>query len=246
MSFDPDEGPGPLTYQWRFVFVPAGSTLTNGSIANSTTATPKFTPDIEGAYVVELTVSDSADTDFDHVMVIATTEPWVEVAPNEGTVGTQFTLTGHDYEFGSSKGKLYMGKRPLKALSWASESILIQVKKPNPPATYDIKILPKKPKGGVQQTIWEPRCFTVKVPEVEEVASVPGGQGYRVRGKFFGTKKGKIYLGDLACKVMTWTMNAATNESEATFLLPKGVTSGTSMLNVVNKVGRGKMEVTVP
>jgi len=46
--------------------------------------------------------------------------------------------------------------------------------------------------------------------------------------------------------MMTWTMNPATNESEATFLLPKGVTSGTFMLNVVNKVGRGKIEVSLP
>jgi hypothetical protein len=118
--------------------------------------------------------------------------------------------------------------------------------KPNPPGTYDIKILPKKPKGGAQQTMWEPRCFTVKVPEVYEVGPVPGGQEYRVTGKFFGTKKGKIYLGDLACKVKTWTMNPDTNESEATFLLPKGVTSGTFMLNVVNMVGRGIMEVSLP
>ncbi|MBM3302977.1 MAG: hypothetical protein FJY85_23900, partial [Deltaproteobacteria bacterium] len=81
-SFDPDEGPGPLTYQWRFVFVPEGSALTNGSIARANTAGPEFTPDVEGAYVVELTVSDGAETDFDHVMVVATTEPWVEVTPN--------------------------------------------------------------------------------------------------------------------------------------------------------------------
>jgi len=46
--------------------------------------------------------------------------------------------------------------------------------------------------------------------------------------------------------VMKWTMNPATNESEATFLLPKGITPGTYLLNVVNKVGRGKLEVSVP
>lgn len=160
--------------------------------------------------------------------------------------GSLVKLKGHDYEFGVLKGKLYMGKRPLKALSWASESILIQVKKPNPPGTYDIRILPKKPKGGVQQEIWERRCFTVKVPEVHEVTFISAEQGYRVVGKFFGTKKGKIYLGDSACKVKTWTMNGATNESEATFFLPKGATPGTYMLNLVNKVGRGKKELTIP
>jgi len=246
MSFDPDEGPGPLTYGWRFVFLPQRSTLTNGSIVNTHTATPKFTPDVVGTYVVELTVSDGLDTDYDHVMVIATIKPWVEVTVTEGTVGTEFTLKGHNCEFGSAKGKLFMGKRALKAVSWASQSIFIRVTKPNPPATYDVKILPKKPKGGTQQTIWEPRCFTVKVPEVDRVTFISAVEGYRVTGKFFGTKKGKIYLGDLACKVKTWSMNPATNESEATFLLPKGVTTGTFMLNVANKVGRGKKKVTLP
>jgi tripartite-type tricarboxylate transporter receptor subunit TctC len=36
---------------------------------------------------------------------------------------------------------------------------------------------------------------------------------------------------------MTWAMNPETNESEATFLLPKGVTSGTFVLNVMNADG---------
>ena len=35
-------------------------------------------------------------------------------------------------------------------------------------------------------------------------------------------------------------------ESETTFLLPEGVMSGTFMLNAVNKVERGKREVTLP
>ena len=245
-SRDPDEGPGPLTYQWRFVFLPPGSSLTNGSIVNSNTASPKFAPDVAGAYVIELTVSDSVDMDFDHVMIIVTTEPWLEVTVQEGTLGTEFTLAGHGLDFGSAKGKLKMGKRYLKAVSWASQSIFIRVKKPNPPATYDITILPKKPKGGTQQVILERNCFTVKVPEVSRVPSLPGGDGYRVVGRFFGNKKGKIYLGDLACKVSTWTMNPVTNESEATFLLPKGITSGTYILSVGNKVGKGKGELTMP
>jgi hypothetical protein len=245
-SFDPDNGPGPLTYDWRFVFLPMGSALNDGDIMNRTTSMAKFTPDVEGAYVLELRVSDGTDSDRDHTMVVATTDGWVEVTPNEGTIGTQFTLTGHHYEFGLAKGKLFMGKRPLKPLSWASESIFIQVKKPNPPGTYDVKILPKKPKGGIQQVIWEPRAFTVRVPEVKEVDFVSASEGYRVSGGFFGTKKGRIYLGDLRCKVRTWVMNPATNESEATFLLPKGVASGTFMLDVVNKVGKGKIKVTIP
>ncbi|HBA55304.1 MAG TPA: peptidase, partial [Syntrophorhabdus aromaticivorans] len=34
-SNDPDQGPQPLTYAWRFVSIPAGSTLGNGDIASA-------------------------------------------------------------------------------------------------------------------------------------------------------------------------------------------------------------------
>ena len=245
-SFDPDEGPAELTYQWRFVYLPPGSTLTDNSIVQAGTAAPQFTPDVAGPYVLALTVSDGAEKDIDHVVVVVTTEPWVEVAPREGTIGTQFTLTGHNYEFGFSKGKLYMGKKTLKAMTWASQSIFILVKKPNPPASYDIRILPKKAKGGLQQTIWEPKCFTVRVPVAGKVTYLAAEGKYHLAGKFFGTKKGKIYLGTLACKVLSWSMNPATNESEATFLLPKDITARTFPLTLVNKVGSGRTEMTVP
>jgi len=68
-STDPDAGPSALTYHWRFVSVPAGSSLTNKSIRNSTTATPSFTPDITGTYVLELAVNDGEDSGYDNVAV---------------------------------------------------------------------------------------------------------------------------------------------------------------------------------
>lgn len=68
-SNDPDAGPSVLTYHWRFVSVPAGSSLTNNSIRNSATATPSFTPDIPGTYVLELSVNDGEDNGYDNVAV---------------------------------------------------------------------------------------------------------------------------------------------------------------------------------
>ncbi len=45
-----------LTYTWSFVSVPAGSALTQ--LTDGATVAPSFTPDVMGAYVVQLIVSD--------------------------------------------------------------------------------------------------------------------------------------------------------------------------------------------
>jgi len=57
-STDPDAGPQPLAFHWRFLAVPAGSALTNAAIQNAATALARFTPDVVGLYTVELLVSD--------------------------------------------------------------------------------------------------------------------------------------------------------------------------------------------
>ncbi|MGH3863842.1 PKD domain-containing protein, partial [Actinokineospora sp.] len=70
-SRDPDGGPAPLTYRWRFVSLPAGSALGNAQIADAEKALAQFTPDVAGPYVLELTVFDGAAGDFDNVLVVA-------------------------------------------------------------------------------------------------------------------------------------------------------------------------------
>jgi hypothetical protein len=49
----------PLTYAWALTSWPAGSAAT---LSSTTSATPTFTADVTGAYVVSLTVSDSNNT----------------------------------------------------------------------------------------------------------------------------------------------------------------------------------------
>jgi len=75
-SNDPDNGPvTPLTFTWTFMPVAPGSALGNGNITDANTATPSFTPDVPGDYVLQLEVSDGADTDVDNVMVKANAAP---------------------------------------------------------------------------------------------------------------------------------------------------------------------------
>ncbi len=59
----------PLTYLWSFVTKPAGSAA---ALIDATTATPSFTPDAPGAYVVQLIVNDTLlDSEADTVAIEA-------------------------------------------------------------------------------------------------------------------------------------------------------------------------------
>ena len=66
-SNDPDNGPQPLSYRWRFVF----SQLPDSALVGATTAAPHFTPVSTGFYVARLDVSDGAASSFDQMTVMA-------------------------------------------------------------------------------------------------------------------------------------------------------------------------------
>ncbi len=74
-STDPDNSPNPLTFTWRFVFLPEGSHLSNANLANAQSAKPSFIPDIVGDYVVRLEVSDGQNTAADNVLLTVTALP---------------------------------------------------------------------------------------------------------------------------------------------------------------------------
>ena len=62
-----DANGNPITYNWRFESMPAGSTTT---LTNGTTATPTFTPDLVGFYVLALVVNDGLTSSPLDVVVI--------------------------------------------------------------------------------------------------------------------------------------------------------------------------------
>ncbi len=70
-SYDLDGLPQQLSYQWRFVSIPAGSGLTNNSISGADTAYAEFTPDVTGSYVVQIEVSDGLDKKTDNLVITA-------------------------------------------------------------------------------------------------------------------------------------------------------------------------------
>jgi hypothetical protein len=154
-----------------------------------------------------------------------------QVNPNKGTIGTEILLYGSD--FGAKKGKVLIGGSAPKILEWEDNSIHCQLTKALSPVTYGVTIQPK----GLDQIFIEDG-FTVKAPKIDSFDPTTGstGEEITIHGSFFGTKKGKVFLGGKSCKVRSWTMDPVTGESEIRFVVPKGLDSGTNELKVINKV----------
>ena len=69
-SNDPDDGPEPLNYLWRFVSLPSASQLTDDDITEADTPFASFTPDQTGTYELELMVGDGDAYGYDNLLVI--------------------------------------------------------------------------------------------------------------------------------------------------------------------------------
>ena len=153
------------------------------------------------------------------------------VQPGEGTIGTEMTIKGPGYGI---KGKVLIGKKALKILEWTDATIRGLLSQVLPAGIYDVTI---RPKGG--STIILDGAFTVMKPEIDSVEPASGSAGdeIKIQGSYFGTKKGKVTLGGKNCKVLSWTMDPVTGESEIRFIVPKGLSAGTHDLTVKNSMG---------
>jgi hypothetical protein len=149
------------------------------------------------------------------------------IYPSEGTMGTKLEIRGSN--FGTKKGKVLIESTPPAILDWAEGLIHCQLTKALAPGVYDVTIQQSGPKGT--PPIIEKDAFGVKVPEIYSVDQTEGSANDQVTvsGKFFGTKKGIVYLeyeqsGSLtrkSCKVSTWMMDSTTGDSEIVFVVPK-------------------------
>ncbi len=162
------------------------------------------------------------------------------IFPQEGTTGTEITLVRSGLSgFGAKKGKVFLGPVALKVLTWNDEMIQCLIKKPLPPSSYDITILPKS-----AAEIVLPDAFSVEDPRIDSISviQVGGKAKMTISGYFFGTKKGKVALGVKNCKVLGWAMDPPTGESEISIEVPEGLPSGTYDLTVTNQVGSDTKE----
>jgi hypothetical protein len=172
--------------------------------------------------------------------------PPTELVANEGTTGTEITITGAD--FGTKKGKVLLGpdgKTKLKIAKggWTDDTIIGTVSKvPLPagsyPAPFEVKIQTKhKP----PQSLIATDTFTVTNPVIDnEPFNGEPGLETEITGRFFGAKKGKVYLYNQVagkmqnCKVKYWNMDKLTGASSVRFVVPN-LPNGLYPLYVVNK-----------
>jgi hypothetical protein len=199
--------------------------------------------------VVEVTFAPAASGERNAILQVQSSDPVVPVwevaltgnseslwvSPGEGTLGTELVIRGT--AFGGSKGKVTVGGAALKVGTWVEQRISGVMSKVPGIGSQTVVVTPKVPKGANSITLAD--GFEVKGPEVIWLDKVHGavGETVTVVGRFFGTKKGKVYLGTKSCKVTGWTMDPATGNSEIVFIVPKGLAKGAQDLKVTNSVG---------
>jgi len=172
------------------------------------------------------------------------------ITPEEGTVGTAVTIKGDN--FGNTKGTVFIGSAALKSTRWGNSEIQASLSKAISPGTYSVTV---KPKTKSVLPITEADLFTVRGPEIDSVSPNSGAPGaiITLTGKFFGNKKGKVYLeyeskGVIklkSCKVLAWGMEPKTGEGEVVFVVPKGLAPGTYPLKINNSVAEDIGEFTI-
>jgi hypothetical protein len=98
-SYDPDNGPGLLSYLWSFNAVPTFSLLTDNDITGRDQPVAEFVPDSIGDYELKLTVNDGASSDSDTLKIFTGDQ---DIAPNAHagadlwiTLGETAVLDGH-------------------------------------------------------------------------------------------------------------------------------------------------------
>ena len=93
-STSTDVDGNPLTFAWTFTSLPDGSVAT---LTNPSSATPAFTIDVSGVYVVQLVVNDGTVASAPDTVVVATTNsrPVARAGPDrDAIVGVGVTLDG--------------------------------------------------------------------------------------------------------------------------------------------------------
>jgi hypothetical protein len=164
----------------------------------------------------------------------------LNIKPHQGTIGTIVDVMGTG--FGTRRGKVSVGTAALRIIQWAADWIQASLTKALPAGVYDVKIEAR----GIETQILE-GGFESMEPVIDSVEPASGSINDEItlQGQFFGTKRGKITLGGKNCRILSWTMNPTTNESEIHFVVPRGLNSGTHELNITNGVGSDSVDFSV-
>ncbi len=171
-SSDPDGDK--LTFKWLLISKPAGS---KAVLSNPTSEKPSFIPDLEGKYVIELTVNDGIEDSLpDEVVITALSDFDLEpkltsISPTEGFPHTVIKMKVQGQGF-SRNAVLWVSTNRVskKRIRWKSDSLLEAIVDLGglTPGKYDIKV--ENPNGKKSNALE----FTVfKVPEPSLISMDP-------------------------------------------------------------------------
>ncbi len=123
------------------------------------------------------------------------------------------------------------------------DSEVVFVIPPMPPEVCDVVV---DPYGTLEEVEGEDG-FSIKAPEILSVNPSSGSVGSQItiHGNFFGTKKGKVYLGYVvqgkatkrSSVVGSWIVDPASGEGDIVFAVPKGLPTGTYNVIITNNAG---------
>jgi len=215
-----------------------GQVLTSGDFC---TLSVTFTPSAAGNVSASLEIaSDATNANLIRVNLVGF---GVEALPSvtEGTIGTEITFTASPSTFGTKKGKVLIQNEFFKStlkiakVDWSDTEITGTVKKALESGQYNIQI--SVPPYRTTTPIDISGGFTFKKPEVDPLTDSDGapGEEIEVTGKFFGSKKPKVYLEYTTssgvekkknCRVKSFTWIAQTGVSSLVFIVPKGLEAG--------------------
>jgi hypothetical protein len=192
------------------------------------------------------------------ITVTATFDIPPHLSVSDGTIGTELIIqAGSSAGFGTRKGKVLIGNTPVKIIDWSNDIITGTITKVPLPAVVNdvtIKLQPNK----TAPSFFLDDAFAVMGPMIDDVIPDFGspGETITIRGKFFSTKKGKVYIEfedkngqtkEKNCRVKSWGMDTTTGQSTIIFEVPKGPEPSINpySLFVTNKVGQASAFFTI-
>jgi hypothetical protein len=155
------------------------------------------------------------------------------VTPNEGTVGTEFTISGTG--FGHLQGEILLGPDPCEVLAWNNSMIVCRIVEPLQMGEYNVTVLVRdQPVTFTGFTMREPLIIPADTPS----GLLSDNETVTIPGDFFGDQKGEVFIiapdGEaITAKVVDWTMKSVR------FEIPEELAGsyGTHVIKVENGVG---------
>lgn len=219
---------------------------------DSCTVNVTYAPTAGGVHTAYLDI-DSNDPDFAtfQTSLSGTGLYEVTVSTLEGTIGTEITFSESPSGFGIKKGKILVqqaavNKANLKIArdGWLNDTVTGTMKKALPAGVYDMKIMLQPLRTAIPINL--PGAFTFKKPQITSLNRYSAAplKEVSITGKFFGSKKPKVYLEykdskgvakRKNCPVKIWAMDAKTGDSTIGFKVPKGLPEAAYPLRVETK-----------